>query len=86
MLPNAFPALLFVTNLYTMDKIGHLFKRNSWCQHCASYQKRALQEGKAQLTSKMLKTEESHFEGNYLRRNLQGDNLILFYFSIFMTN
>lgn len=28
--PNAFPAMLFVTNLCTMDKIGHLFKTNSW--------------------------------------------------------
>ena len=44
--PNAFPAMLFVTNLYTMDKIGHLFKTNSWFQHCASYQNRTLQEGK----------------------------------------
>lgn len=56
--PNAFPAMLFVTNLCTIDKIGHLFKTNSWFQHCASYQKRTLQEGKAQLTSKMLKTEK----------------------------
>lgn len=75
MLPNAFPALLFVTNLCTMDRIGHLFKSNSWFQHCAPYQKRTLQEGKAQLTSKMLKTEEPHFEGKYLKGNLQANNL-----------
>lgn len=70
MLPNAFPALLFVTNLCTMDKIGHLFKSNSWLQYCASYQKRrTLQEEKAQLTSKMPKTEESCWE-KYIRGNL----------------
>lgn len=76
MLLNAFPALLFVTNLCTMDKIGHLFKSNSWFQHCASYQKEGhYKKEKAQLTFKMLKTEDSCFGEKHFRGNLQADKL-----------
>lgn len=79
MLLNAFLALLFVTNLCTMDKIGHLFKSNSWFQHSASYQKEGhYKKEKAQLTFKMLKIEDSCFGGKHLRGNLQTDNSVLF--------
>lgn len=63
MLPNAFPTLLFVTNLCAMDKIGHLFKSNSWFQRCASYHKKKdiTRKENVQLTSKMLKPEEISF-------------------------
>lgn len=60
MLPNAFPAQLFVTNLCTMDKIGHLFYNSSWFWSCVLFPnppppKAKYQERNTQLTSKMLK-------------------------------
>lgn len=55
MLPNAFPAQLFVTNLCTMDKIAHLF----YCSDCFLDFLLYPQIRHTQLTFEVLKKSES---------------------------
>ena len=82
MLPNAFPALLFVKNLCVADKIGYLLRSNSWFQHCAS-----LEKGKSTINLyKAGNRRLSLAVVGGIREIYKQIIPILFCFSIFMTN